>query len=85
MVVVVGVGVGVGCGGGGGGGGGGSHPITHQSLNLQFPNLAQLLMHLNPNLIYVGLSTRVNASHLSKFDLVENPNLPHQMSLYRVP
>ena len=77
-------------GGGGGGGGGGSHGgggvPSHNSPVLE-PTISKFgpIMHLNPNLIYVGLSTRVNASHLSKFDLIENPNLPHQMSLYRVP
>ena len=76
---------GVGVGGVGGGGGVGGVP-SHNSPVLE-PTISKFgpIMHLNPNLIYVGLSNRVNASHLSKFDLIENPNLPHQMSLYRVP
>ena len=67
-----------------GGGGGGGIP-SHNSPILE-PTISKFgpIMHLNPNLIYVGLSTRVNANHLSKFDLIENPNLPHQMRC-RVP
>ena len=65
-----GVGVVVVVGGGGGGGGVPSHnsPVLEPTISKFGP-----IMHLNPNLIYVGLSTRVNASHLSKFDLIEKP------------
>ena len=65
VVVVVVVVVVVGGGGGGGGGGGWGVP-SHNSPVLE-PTISKFgpIMHLNPNLIYVGLSNRVNASHLS--------------------